>query len=75
MREAGGTMRVTTGGVGEPVGLEELESGDTLVRFLTVDLAVIDRRTGVARRCAPPRPKSIETEHGQPGEVSPILPV
>jgi putative transposase len=64
--------------VGEPVLLEELESGDTLVRFLTVDLAVIDRRSGLARRCAPPRPKpqtSKETPQHQPGEVSTILPV
>ena len=31
---------------GEPVGLIELPTGDWLVRFMAIDLGVIDRRRG-----------------------------
>lgn len=39
---------------GELVGLAELENGDHVVRFGTLDLGLIDRR-GQFRRFAPPR--------------------
>jgi putative transposase len=41
---------------GEPVGVAETASGDWIVRFMHVDLGLIDRRTKKLRRFAPPRP-------------------
>jgi transposase InsO family protein len=42
--------------VGEPVGVAETETGDWLVRFLDLPLALIDRRTQKLRPIAPARP-------------------
>ncbi|AZO31290.1 integrase core domain-containing protein [Mesorhizobium sp.] len=42
--------------IGEPVALAETETGDQCVRFMTVDLGLIDRKTGRFRRFGPPRP-------------------
>jgi putative transposase len=48
--------------IGEPVALSETETGDHGVRFMTVDLGLIDRKTGKFRRFGPPRPKRTKTE-------------
>jgi putative transposase len=51
--------------VGEPVGIAETEDGDWIVRFATIDLGLIDRRTKKLRRFAAPRPgrrKAEQTE-------------
>jgi hypothetical protein len=58
--------------VGEPVVLEELESGDTLVRFLTVDLAVIDRRKPAEKRSTT---SQVKCHPSCRSKVSPISPV
>jgi putative transposase len=42
--------------IGEPVGIAETADGDWLVRFLDVDLGVIDRKTKKLRRLASARP-------------------
>lgn len=42
--------------IGEPVAIEETETGDYNVRFMTVELGVIERTTGKFRRFGPPRP-------------------
>ena len=47
---------------GEPVGVAETESGDWIVRFLHVELGLIDHRTKKLRRFAPPRPGRRKTE-------------
>jgi len=50
---------------GEPVGIAETESGDWIVRFLDLDLGIIDRRSKKLRRFAAPRPgrrKAEQTE-------------
>ena len=67
--------------VGEPVELVETASGNPLVRFVGVDLVVIDGRSGAVRRCGPPRPPpppkaapSSKSQQSQPAQVSPILP-
>lgn len=39
--------------IGELVGIVETETGDWLVRFCGLDLAVIGRRTNVIRRRSP----------------------
>jgi len=41
---------------GEPVGIAEGENGDWLVRFASVDLGIIDRRTKKLNRFAAPHP-------------------
>jgi transposase InsO family protein len=41
---------------GEPVGIAETQSGDWIVRFLDLDLGIIDQRTKKLRRFAAPRP-------------------
>jgi putative transposase len=41
---------------GEPVGIAETEDGDWLVRFLDVDLGMIDRKTKKLRRFTSARP-------------------
>ena len=52
--------------VGEPVGITELEDGSWIVRFASLDLGIIDRRTKKLRRFGagrPPRPEaSSQTE-------------
>jgi transposase InsO family protein len=42
--------------IGEPVGVAETEPGDWIVRFLDVDLGLIDRKTKKLRRFAAARP-------------------
>lgn len=42
--------------VGEPVGIEETETGDHLVRFIDIPLGIIERKTGKFRRYQPQRP-------------------
>ena len=42
---------------GEPVGIVQGESGDWLVRFASVDLGIIDRRTKKLNRFAAPHPQ------------------
>lgn len=46
---------------GEPVGITETEAGDWLVRFIDVDLGVIDRKTKKLRRFSAGRPARRET--------------
>ncbi len=41
---------------GEPVGIAEGENGDWLVRFASVDLGIIDRRTKKLTRLTAPHP-------------------
>ena len=48
--------------VGEPVGIAETESGDWIVRFADVPLAIIDRRTRKLRRFTAARPGRREAE-------------
>lgn len=48
---------------GEPVGIAETASGDWLVRFLDVELGLIDRRTRKLHRFAAPRPGRRKAEH------------
>ena len=42
--------------IGEPIALQETQTGDHIVRFMTVELGSIDRATGKFRRFGPPRP-------------------
>ena len=42
--------------IGEPVGLAETADGDFVVRFLNVDLGLLERGSHRMRRCAAPRP-------------------
>jgi transposase InsO family protein len=48
--------------IGEPVAVTETETGDHRVRFMTVDLGLIDRKTGKFRRFGPPRPQKTKTK-------------
>jgi putative transposase len=48
--------------VGEPVGIAETEQGDWIVRFVDIDLGVIDRKTKRLRRFAAARPGRSKTE-------------
>lgn len=41
---------------GEPVGIAETQAGDWIVRFSTIDLALIERRTNKIRRFTAARP-------------------
>ncbi|WP_331372606.1 hypothetical protein [Sinorhizobium chiapasense] len=59
---------------GELVGLAELENGDHVVRFGTLDLGLVDRG-GVFHRFAPPRSPRQATKHMQQPKLSTILPV
>ena len=52
----GETVFISQALAGEPVGIAETESGDWLVRFASVDLGVIDRRTKKLTRFAAPHP-------------------
>lgn len=46
---------------GEPVGIAETEQGDWLVRFMEVELGIIDRKTKKLRRFSAARPGRTET--------------
>lgn len=48
--------------IGEPVALSETETGDHRVRFMSVELGLIDRKTAKFRRFGPPRPKQTKPE-------------
>ena len=53
----GGLLYINAALIGEPVAVEQTESGDHLVRFLDIPLGKIDRITGQFRRYGPQRPK------------------
>ena len=59
---AGDYLFLTEALAGEPVGIAETDGGDWIVRFLDVDLGLIDRRTRKIRRFAAPRPGRRKTE-------------
>lgn len=42
--------------IGEPVAVQQTDTGDHIVRFMTVELGQIDRATAKFRRFGPPRP-------------------
>lgn len=48
--------------IGELVGVAETETGDWIVRFIDVDLGIIDRRTRKLRRFTAPRPGRREAD-------------
>jgi len=50
---------------GEPVGIAETEAGDWIVRFATIDLGLIDRRTQKLRRFTAGRPSRREARPEQ----------
>jgi transposase InsO family protein len=52
----GGSLFIAESLAGDPVGIAELETGNHIVRFIDVDLGVIDRDTGKFRRFAAARP-------------------
>ncbi len=56
IRWAGGLLYISEALIGDPVGVLELENGDRLVRFINVDLGVIDWRTKNFVRYAAGRP-------------------
>ena len=49
--------------IGELVGVAETETGDWIVRFIDVDLGIIDRRTRKLRRFTAPRPGRREADN------------
>jgi transposase InsO family protein len=51
---------------GEPVGIAETESGDWIVRFASIDLGLIERRTKKLRRFTAPRPGRREAQDKPP---------
>lgn len=53
----GGRVFVSEVLAGELVGLEELESGDHVIRFRGRDIGLLDRADGVFHRFGPPRQK------------------
>lgn len=57
----GGRVFIGEAFIGEPVAVTETETGDHRVRFMTVDLGLIDRKTGKFRRFGPPRPQKTKT--------------
>ncbi|WP_246164176.1 hypothetical protein [Blastochloris sulfoviridis] len=62
---------------GELLGLEELETGDHVVRFCAHDVGLIDRR-GLFRRFAPPRTglrEAAEQTANPNPDLSTIIPV
>ena len=56
--------------IGEPVALTETETGDHCVRFMTVELGLIDRKTGKFRRFGPPRPGPTKAQTTNPDSKS-----
>jgi len=54
---------------GETVGLSETEAGDWIVRFIDVDLGIIDRNTKKLRRFTAARPGRREAQPEQTGET------
>ena len=66
VRWQGGLVFVGTALAGEPLGLVELPGGDWLVRFMAIDLGVIDRRSGRFQPYAAARPgRRVGLEHNQ----------
>lgn len=57
---AGERIFISQALAGEPVGVMEVESGDWLARFASLDLGIIDRRTKKLHRFAAARPVSDE---------------
>jgi putative transposase len=53
---AGDLIFVSEALVGEPVGVEETDEGEWLVRYADVELGCIDRTGRLRRRKPPPRP-------------------
>jgi putative transposase len=51
---------------GEPVGIAETETGDWIVRFATIDLGLIERRTKKLRRFTAARPGRCEAHNTTP---------
>jgi putative transposase len=49
--------------IGELVGVAETEAGDWIVRFINVDLGIIDRKTRKLRRFTAPRPGRREADN------------
>jgi putative transposase len=66
----GGRVFIGEAFIGEPLALSEAETGDHRVRFMSVDLGLIDRRTGKFRRFGPPRPKQTNTHTPNAGSQS-----
>lgn len=58
----GGRLFIGEAFSGETVALSETETGDHRVRFMSVDLGLIDRNTGKFRRFGPPRPRQTKTQ-------------
>jgi len=56
----GETVFISQALAGEPVGVAEAANGDWLVRFASVDLGIIDRRTKKLNRFAAGRPPRAE---------------
>jgi putative transposase len=52
----GASVFISQALAGEPVGIAEAENGDWLVRFATIDLGIIDRRTNKLIRFGAGRP-------------------
>jgi putative transposase len=52
----GASVFISQALAGEPVGIAEAENGDWLVRFATIDLGIIDRRTNKLTRFGAGRP-------------------
>jgi len=55
--------------VGEPVGITETQTGDWLVRFMDLDLGIIDRRRKTLFRYGPPRPQTGRAAPEQTGKT------
>jgi len=60
---------------GEPVGIAETEDGHWVVRFLDVDLGLIDRKTRRLRRFTAARPGCRKADENTTGKLLPMLPV
>lgn len=52
----GETLFVSEALIGEPVGIAQTETGDFIVRFVSMDLGLIDRSRKSMRRFTSPRP-------------------
>ena len=63
IRWGGNLVFVSDALIGELVGVAETETGDWIVRFIDVDLGIIDRRTRKLRRFTAPRPGRREADN------------
>jgi len=61
--------------VGEPVGIAEMDTGDWIVSFTDVPVALINRQTGKSRSFAPARPGRTKARLDRTSKVSTMLPV